>query len=386
MKFVDSQGKESPETRKDTHYAIFEPEAAAVRFLYEGLAVRGDTLREIGDQLEAMYPPPKNTKHWETSIMSTIVKNPLYKGEFVCHRHQKILVEKPTKDGLSMRQVSKTIMRPPEEWIVVQVPAIVTPELWADANAVLAKNKANAARNGKEEYLLTGLIKCAHCGNPYQGLSGKRDGRAFQYYRCAHIGRIKARKMEIDCKNPSIRCAPIDNAVWAQVVKVLTQPEVLIKQLESAVFGDKNRELCEQIAHLESALAEKAAADGKLLKAYLAGAFDENEYADQRRIVKEAVSKLTGEREKLKAQVITPEEFEDKKAGILALAKAAKKGGIGLNLSFEAQKRLIKMMVDRVVWDGEKREFQLEGAIRGVFPLGAIVSSLHSKPARKPGR
>jgi hypothetical protein len=61
--------------------------------------------------------------------------------------------------------------RPREEWIPVQVLAIVDPELWELAHAQLARNRAQARRNNtKHAYLLRGLLICGRCGRRLIGM------------------------------------------------------------------------------------------------------------------------------------------------------------------------------------------------------------------------
>jgi site-specific DNA recombinase len=51
-----------------------------------------------------------------------------------------------------------------------EVPAIVDPALWEKALAHLEENKRFAGGQPHRNYLLSGLIECAHCGRAYGGL------------------------------------------------------------------------------------------------------------------------------------------------------------------------------------------------------------------------
>ena len=39
-------------------------------------------------------------------------------------------------------------------------------------------------RSNQSEYLLTGLVKCAHCGKRYLGASANGNGGRYRYYVC----------------------------------------------------------------------------------------------------------------------------------------------------------------------------------------------------------
>jgi site-specific DNA recombinase len=53
---------------------------------------------------------------------------------------------------------------PQRELIRRIVPAIISPELWQQAQDALQQNFQWATRNSKHDYLLRGLLKRAFCG------------------------------------------------------------------------------------------------------------------------------------------------------------------------------------------------------------------------------
>lgn len=66
------------------------------------------------------------------------------------------------------------------------VPAIVSPELWQQANE-MAKMHAEAPARSMEEggYLLTGKLFCGSCGSPMSAAAGTgRTGQRYEYYAC----------------------------------------------------------------------------------------------------------------------------------------------------------------------------------------------------------
>jgi site-specific DNA recombinase len=55
------------------------------------------------------------------------------------------------------------VTRPREEWIPIEVPAIIDQETWDQAREQLQRNKERAARNNKKrDYLLKGLLVCGN--------------------------------------------------------------------------------------------------------------------------------------------------------------------------------------------------------------------------------
>lgn len=88
-KLVDSKGNTGETTRRDTHYAIDDKETAVVRHIFEQIGYEGVPSTRLAGELEKLYPAPKNMQHWTQGMVTNIVKNPAYKGEFAANRwHQ----------------------------------------------------------------------------------------------------------------------------------------------------------------------------------------------------------------------------------------------------------------------------------------------------------
>lgn len=374
-KLVDSEGREGANAKKDSYYALFDEEASIILFIFERVA-SGDTLRELTTTLTEMgIPPPKQYAFWETTQLRLFIRNEVYKGDFYAHRWNHTTVEKPAKNGIGTRKVKVKVERPRDEWIHVPVPPIVTPELWEAANRVLDQNRVTSRRNARFPFLLTGLVVCADCGSKYSGSSkrkskGKLLKTPYRYYRCL---RRTARPRHVlkaqTCTNSSIPVDRLERAVWNVICTALLQPEVLISALENGPTSEHNRQLGEQITYLEDELARKSSDDDKMLKAYLAGAFDEQEFASRRKILKSERDTMREALDKLRRQLVKPEQIEARKAEILALAEHVKALEMPVNPPRNLKKRIVKMLIDRVVLDVKKGEFCLEGAIRGVFPI-----------------
>jgi site-specific DNA recombinase len=138
-KLVDSFGNEGPTAKKDTHYGIREEEAEVIRYIFRKV-LEGYPMRRIAIMLEGKYSPPKRFTHWEPKMIELIVKRPVYKGEFIAHRSMEVKIPKNSNPASltesTGRTVTHKVQRPREEWIIVPVPAIVTPQDWERANAI----------------------------------------------------------------------------------------------------------------------------------------------------------------------------------------------------------------------------------------------------------
>ena len=70
------------------------------------------------------------------------------------------------------------------EPISVNVPAIISHEVWEAAQERLEENQKKSSRNMKNKYLLSKRITCGCCGYKMTGISRKYKEKIFLYYRC----------------------------------------------------------------------------------------------------------------------------------------------------------------------------------------------------------
>lgn len=384
--FVDAGGHPSAKVKKETYYAPHPEEAAIIQLIFQKIGVEHYTTRGLATWLEGRFPPPRNYKHWENRQVCLFVQNPVYKGEFVANRweHAKVPA-KYQRPGEPVQLVTKKMERPQEDWIIVPVPPLVSEELWDAANRTLTRNAQMARRNGKVQYLLTGLVNCACCG---YALSGSRknyhrqDGNITisRCYRCtARANRVPVIRKKIGCTQTTVNADRLENAVWASVCHALLEPEALIAQLDEELSNGENAGLNRQIAFLHKQIRESADEDQKLYRAYLADVFDEQEFKARRTALKEREQLLKDELRKLEERCVSKEQIELDKALLRTVASQMRESGIALDAPYELRKKIIRMVVDKIIVDSATQTFELQGQIRGNFRLmddGSIVSTL----------
>lgn len=71
----------------------------------------------------------------------------------------------------------------------------------------------------------------------------------------------------------------------------------------------------------------------------------------------------------LNKKLITPEQIEMRKQGILRMCEMATAIGIDKDTPLDVKQRLIKQVVKKIVVNAQSRTLQLEGPIRGTFPI-----------------
>ncbi|MEG1577964.1 MAG: recombinase family protein, partial [Oscillospiraceae bacterium] len=167
---------------------IDEDEAPMVRELFELYATGEYSMKQI----ETLFWQRGYRNHNDNKIahttMSGMISNPKYKGYYVGNKVK--VVDMFTK---------KQKFLPPEEWVMFKdetgeiVPAIVTEELWEQANTVLTRRSKDVkGRQGicNHANLLTGKLYCTCCGTPYYRRdSVDRSGHKNSKWVCS--GKIK---------------------------------------------------------------------------------------------------------------------------------------------------------------------------------------------------
>lgn len=171
--------------RKDNRRLVIdEKEAEMVRELFTLYATDKYSMKQIEEIFWNKGYRNNNGKKICHSTMSNTISNPKYKGYYVGNKVK--IVDMFTK---------KQKFLPPEEWVMFKdetgeiVPAIVSEELWEQANTVLkrrsrdVKNRQNQCNHAN---LLTGKMYCTHCGKLYYRKDSKdRKGNVLSRWICS---------------------------------------------------------------------------------------------------------------------------------------------------------------------------------------------------------
>jgi site-specific DNA recombinase len=143
--------------------------------------------------------------------------------------------------------------RPASAWVTFEIPAIITPSTFEAAQRALQAHQRWASRHRKREYLLTGgVLACGRCG---RAMSGTYRGNGVRYYRCGSRHSIM---------DPALRCSGsipadvVEPQVWAAIVRVLEQPELIAAEVrrQEASADEQRAGIRRQLGIIEAALAK----------------------------------------------------------------------------------------------------------------------------------
>ncbi|HEY3961685.1 MAG TPA: recombinase family protein, partial [Gaiellaceae bacterium] len=256
-------------------YQVLLHEARVVRAIFHAFVVEQKSISDIARELSARaVPTRRGAARWGRPTIWTILRNPAYMGKAAYGKSEVAatprLVRPRRGASIAPRQAHAPRKRSsPDKWISIDVPAIVSRELFEGAQAQLDRNKRLAQRNARgARYLLQGLTVCAHCRYAFSARSA--HGHAYYYCQGAHY-RGEARV----CRNPSIAAEPLHEHVWRSVCELLQDPaRVLDEWLRRQQSGGMAAELKEQRDQAARALAAQERGLQRLVDAYEIGAIE----------------------------------------------------------------------------------------------------------------
>ena len=218
------------------------------------------------------------------------------------------------------------------------------------------------------------MLTCAECGFAFYANSKPRRKKNKTYlcpaYRC--LGRnhpVHVVKKRVGCTQSQITAKVLDPLVWQAIMDLLTTPDLLTHAMDE-YYADTGMELIHsQMEFIDQQIQQRKAEDDKLYRAYMKGAFDEEEFAARRRQVKAAIQSLQGEREALAAQIMTQEEFNQRRQMVTDFVERMRSDLCSMDVPFEVKRRIVKMIVDEIELNVNERWFKIKGVLKGTFSL-----------------
>ncbi|WP_051278439.1 recombinase family protein [Solimonas flava] len=195
------------------------------------LAVSGDGdgpmgVKAIATWLNAHGHRTRPGGRWGISTVHKLLTSPTYIGEHYFNR----------KSSRTNQE------RPREEWITVSSEPIIERETFEAVNRNLKARapKKMAPRLSSSPMLLTGIVKCGHCGAAMTQMTGK-NGR-YVYYICSNRKRTGANS----CTRKSVPQPVIETAVTDALVHGVLAPahiEALVSECVAQVQAQSDHEV-----------------------------------------------------------------------------------------------------------------------------------------------
>ncbi|HLI87672.1 MAG TPA: recombinase family protein [Ktedonobacteraceae bacterium] len=204
-------------------------EPKVVEFIFESSA-SGMSIVKIADTLNQMgIPSPyvakgiqrKKTTKWEAiwhpCSVHAMLKDKGYAGVVT-------LFKTATTGRKSGKRYSQRRKTDASEQVTIEIPAIISMELYEKVQIRLKRNSAEAKRHADdpENFLLrAGLVRCGYCGRVMYG-DHKKYRNHLPGYRCT--GRYG---VQVYCKGCWINAREVDAAAWARALEFIRNPELV---------------------------------------------------------------------------------------------------------------------------------------------------------------
>lgn len=233
------------------HY-IDEAEAEVVRLVFELYLKQRWGCRRIAEELNRRGHRRRGGFLWSPVKVAKIVNNPVVAG-FTSFD------EEAYEKGLpSTRPRFRQTLYPGTH------PAIVTPEVWHEAQRLKTEVNTERLRTKSDErsraYPLSGVLRCAACGSHMRGKSsGVSRAATYVCSRRAYLGKTHG------CAGSSIQQHWAEATVWTYLDRLFRTPELVAEVFEKASRKAK-RELPEAKSRLDAVRAEVAQLEGKQRK------------------------------------------------------------------------------------------------------------------------
>jgi len=335
---------------------IIPEEAQWVRKFFEWIIKEQMSLKAIArriNELKVPSPWAKRRKsgkqfsgYWLPRVINRMLNNETYGGISYFRKYD-----------------NKRHLRPEEEWIPVQVPAIVAPQMIELAKAQLQKNREFASRKSKLLYKFAKLIYCGKCGFKLFGaFHPKKDNGGSRYYR--GIRKVDlVRQYQFNTKRCDW-CGEIAESrlepIWGAVENLLDNPKLSFGKLQKYMDRSINRkETKNKLSEIEKELLgiEERRKRADVL------------YSETRRIdYAEYRKRLNGcdreEGELLKSKVHLIKLLENKnykKERIKALKTWQEKlSALSKNQSYENKYKIIHFLTNRITVFLNRNEAEVE--------------------------
>ena len=321
-------------------------EAALVAQLFEWYLEPRATLYQLTVRLAGLGAvTPTGKPRWTVASVRGILRNPAYAGRALTNRTQVAPARRRRSALLPAGPGESHAPRPPEEWIEVPVPPVVSEETFAQVQAKLDANQQGAARNTRHEYLLRALVSCGACR---LACSCRQPAGGYRYYLCrGRTDPLRAAEGQ-RCTARYIPAGQLDELVWADLCALMTDPAQVARALEQAQGGAwLPQELQARQAAVRQALGQLERQQQRLLDAYLAEIIALAELQRKRQELDRRHTTLLTQQRQLNAAAGQRLELQAIAHGIEAFCQAVRAGLA--TATFDQRRQLAELLIDRVI-------------------------------------
>ena len=222
----------------------------------------------VARELNADGIPTFANSRWHPITVRQTLRNESYTGRLIYRRTKSIISR-----GVNGKKGRRYVERPQDEWVMIEgaSPRIIDDALWDRVQSIL-DDPQRIARNcaARYAYSLRGRVTCANCGSAMVGQTMRPRGREYHYYCCrVAFNRLGTRH----CTTRNVRAEKLEEGIWREVRAILSNPRIVLNELERAENPLDNRDEIERFEHeLESIVTQQK----RLAELFTLGAVDDD--------------------------------------------------------------------------------------------------------------
>jgi site-specific DNA recombinase len=335
---------------------IHHEQAAVVRDMFRWLIQEQLTTRQIVKRLNALRVPTRTGQNpvWHAASVRGMLNNPIYTGQGYYNRTKSGVPRKESRRKFHPRTDNYAREpRPPEEWVPITAPAIISVETFAKAQEQLQQNQAKARRTYQpmsQRYLLRTLVRCGQCQLHMQAGHQLSVCKRYEYlyYCCAGKDPVTVGRVE-RCTSRRVRADRLDALVWSLIRELLQDPQVILQEYalwqhvpqgQQGQFQEQLDRIDTQRQHLERQLQ-------RLIDAYQQEIITLHDLSTRREQITQRLKGFEQERHHLEQQRDTTIKW-DRIADNIRQFRSL----LGSNLdrlSYEDRQAVVQLLVEKVV-------------------------------------
>jgi len=326
-------------------WEIDSQEATVVQQIFAWYTEESWSLKKIARHLnETNVPVRRKGGRWGAGRISVILDQPAYAGKAYYNRYRTRpeSVGRRKKQGRGRLVAPDKVLRPQNEWIAMDTPAILSQEIWQRAQDQRMHNKRFSQRNNhKQFYLLRGLLVCGICDGLMIGKS--RHKHPYTYYRCERGG--KHRLPDVPQHTCTVNAEDAEKAVWEAVAKLLQEPERLAQAWADLYTTEPPNQ--REIKRLEHRSRQLERQWQRILDAYQDGLLEKDELCQRKQALEREQTQLQSLLEQAQeiqlqnqSRLQTVQDFVDFSQRMLDTLE---------NPTEEVKREVIRLLVDHIV-------------------------------------
>lgn len=258
-------------------YLLDEATAPTAGRIWMAYYHRTHSLPSLARELNQEGIPSPAGRLWQATTLHNLLSNPVYKGQPISGRWEAYTdegrIDRPHPiNGIPIKRPNGLRPAPPERWIVLSAPPLVSEEIWDAVQARLNENRARQGGNPRRMRMLSGRVYCPHCGAKAIINHSSCRGKRYLYYICRSYHTAAGQLGVRQCVGDVYPVEAMEAATVRALSEAAEKPEAVAAyhqaQPESAeAVAQARREL----ADLDAALRDIAEEEAAAVQAQIAG-------------------------------------------------------------------------------------------------------------------